>query len=245
MFRPRSSVLALVAVSLTAVTLVGCTGSSEEPILNQFFTASRLRDNTSLDNFSMVIFDPKTEGTVSSFSITALSPEQRQPLPIKALAKAYEDAKTADQEYIKRKDVYQNDNIEAIQRVLKAKRDNAVVAAKDAAVQAAWTKMNEEGAEISKKVSEAKRRLASQSAVVELSVADPRNPIDVTKHDGDMVTKEITLTAPVRMPNGQTVRKTLVVTMQRAELKADKPIEGRWIITTVKDAAVAAGTKTS
>jgi hypothetical protein len=49
MFRPGLSVRGPIAASLAMSTLVfaaGCSGSSEQPILNQFFTASRLRDNT-------------------------------------------------------------------------------------------------------------------------------------------------------------------------------------------------------
>jgi hypothetical protein len=37
----------------------------------------------------------------------------------------------------------------------------------------------------------------------------------------------------------------LVVTMQRAVLKSDKTITGRWIITGVKDPSAPAGAKTS
>ena len=77
MFRPRSS---LFAISLSAFTLAlaaGCSGFSEQPILNQFFTASRLRDNTSLNNITMVSFEPRTQGTVTTFDIVSVTPERR------------------------------------------------------------------------------------------------------------------------------------------------------------------------
>ena len=51
--------------------------------------------------------------------------------------------------------------------------------------------------------------------------------------DGQAVTKEVTIEAPVILPNGQTARKTLVVTLQRSRSE----IVSRWLVTGVKDAA--------
>src|SRR5260370_39059682 len=83
-------------LALTALGLTACSSSPEQPILNQFFTASRLLDNTSLDNFSTVIFEPRTQGTVMSFTITGVTPEQHRVTDIKALAQAQDEAKAAD-----------------------------------------------------------------------------------------------------------------------------------------------------
>ena len=72
-------------------------GLPEQPILNQFFTASRLRDNTSLANFAMVAFEPNTQGIIISFDITNVTPEQRRPLGLRTLAKAHQDAEAEDE----------------------------------------------------------------------------------------------------------------------------------------------------
>jgi hypothetical protein len=40
--------------------------------------------------------------------------------------------------------------------------------------------------------------------------------------------KDVTITAPVALPNGQTIRKMMVVSMERDE-------SGRWIVTAVDD----------
>ena len=87
--------------------------------------------------------------------------------------------------------------------------------------------------------------LARRQPVIALSVADPRNPVDATKHEGDLVSKDVTIEAPVRLPGGQTVEKTLVITMQRAELRGGRSITGRWIITGVRDARGSAATPRS
>jgi hypothetical protein len=241
MRRRRTPIIALALASLTTLVL-GCSSGPEQPILNQFFTASRLGDNTTLANFSTVAFEPRTQGTVSSFDIQSVSPEQRKPLNIKALAKAQADAKAADAEYTRRKEVYESENIDAIKRVLAAERQKTALKGKDAEVQAAWTKFRSEGAQISKRVFDARRSLAAESSVASMSVDDPRNPVDLTKYEGEMVSKDVTISAPVRTPDNQTVRKTLLVTMQRAVLTGERTITGRWIITGVKDASISGAT---
>jgi hypothetical protein len=237
MLPPRLSIACVLAVSLAAPVLVGCSAAAEQPILNQFFTASRLRDNTTLAGFSTVAFEPGSAGIINSFTITNVSPEQRKALTLKEIAKTQDDARAEDAEFSKRKEDYANENSEAVQRVVKAGRD-AKLKGKDAEIQVAWYKLLDEGVVISRKITDARRTLAAQSGVVSLSVgSDARNAIDVTKRDGELVTKDVTIDAPVKLPDGQTAQKTLVVTMQRAELTGDRPITGRWIITNSRDAS--------
>jgi len=243
MHRSASRVLAFGFLSFF---LAGCSGGPEQTLIGQFFNASRLRDNSSLDNIATVIFDPQTQGTVTTFTVTNISPEDRKPLPLKSLSKAQDDAKAEDDAFSKRKDEYQTANLEAIQRVLKAERGEGKVSGKDAEVQTAWTKFREESATVSKKVADARRSLRSQTQLVDLSInAGGRTAIDVSKYDGEMVTKEVTINAPVKLPSGETAQKTYIVTMQRAVLKGDKEITGRWIITGYKDTAASPATKTS
>ena len=148
MHRPSPRILALLAASLAVVTSAACSGGPEQSILTQFFTASRLADNTSLNNFTMVSFEPRTQGTVTSFSITNVSSEQRKPLELKALAKAHEEAKADDTAFTKRKEEYQNANLDVIQRVLKSDSDTSKLKGKDAEVQATWSKYVQDGAAV-------------------------------------------------------------------------------------------------
>jgi hypothetical protein len=232
-------------IVLAAVMVGACSSPPEQPILYQFFTASRLRDNTSLQNFAVVSFDPATAGTVSNFSIRSVGPEQKRPLNLRALAKALDDAEAEDDALMRRKMDYQNANMDAIRRLLKAERDNEKLKGKDAEVQVAWTKFREDMSQMMKKVAEAKSKLTAESKLIELSVYDPRNPVDLKKYDTELATKDITVSANVREPGGQSTKKTLIVTMQRAVLKGDREITGRWVISGVRDAAVPAGTKSS
>jgi hypothetical protein len=243
MQQPRSRVPALGLLLVTFALAAACSGS-EQSIVAQFFSASRLRDNTSLDNIATVIFDPRTQGSVTTFTVANVTPEQRKALPLKALAKAQDDAKTEDEAFTRRKEEYQNANLEAIQRVLKAERDNTKLAPKDVDVQTAWTKYREETAAMSKKIADSRRTLKSATQLVDQSInAGGRSAIDVTKHDGEIVSKDVTVSAPVRLPSGETVQKTLVLTLERAELKGDKDVAGRWIVTKFRDDAPAAASK--
>jgi hypothetical protein len=95
-------------------------------------------------------------------------------------------------------------------------------------------------------VSDAKRRLQAETVVADMSVNSGPTHLDVTKYDGELVSKQVSISAPVRLPNGQTAQKDYVVTMERAILKGDNgEIAGRWIITNIKDAAGAPSTPRS
>jgi hypothetical protein len=62
----------LLAVAV-ATTLVGCAPRAEQPILSEFFHASRLRDRTALQKLGTVSFDPAVQGIITEFSITAVA----------------------------------------------------------------------------------------------------------------------------------------------------------------------------
>lgn len=236
----RGSIV-LLAISLTAA---GCAGAPEDPILQQFFRAARLNDTTSLASFATATFQPQTHGTVASFDIVSVSPEQREPLRLAELADEVEGIRAEEAEFTRRRDTYYLDNREAITRVLKAESVKASITGKDAGIQAEWSKIRDEGAQLARKVAEAQRRLKTESATARLSVDNPANPVDPTRRAGELVTKEVTIEAPVRTPDGASVDRTLVVTMQRVLLQGDPPVEGKWIISSIRDAtAPAAGAR--
>lgn len=236
MFRPRWNAQTLLAplVGLVLVT-VACGGFPEEAQIRQFFRASQLRDTQTLANFAIVSFEPGTDGVVQGFSVVAVSEEERHPIQLKELAKAHEDAKAADDAFSKSKQTYQDANIEAIDRVVKAERANGKVRGKDAEIQAAWSKWRGEAGQSSKKLSDARAKLNAERPLIELSLENPRTPVDPTTVDGDMVSKTATIDAKVRMPDGQVAQKTMLITMQRVVGKSgEKDVTGRWVITALK-----------
>ena len=239
MNRPRLTSIPVFAPALfaLAVSVSACSSRPEDPLVRQFFRASQLRDNATLANFAVVSFDARTDGTVSTFDITAVTEERREPLILKDLAKAEEAARAADNEFSRRKKAYQDVNLEAIERVLKAEGANRPVGAKDASVQVTWRTWRDDAATSAKAVSEARNKLNSSRPIVELSVQGIDKPIDVTTVDGQLVSKDVTINANVKMPSGDTVQKQLVVSVARAELNlpgTNGPALGRWVITAVK-----------
>ena len=65
----------MVVLAAAVLTLPAC-GKSEQPLLEQFFGASRLRDLTALQAVSTVTFEPLQQGIVRTFHITAVTPER-------------------------------------------------------------------------------------------------------------------------------------------------------------------------
>lgn len=226
------------AAVLSMVALSACAGSSaEQQVLKKYFDASRLRDNRTTANIATVSFRPSEEGSVQGFSVVSTSEEVRTALTIKELSEAYDQAKAADEEFSKNKKAYQDEHLDAIDRVLRAERESTRLRGRDLEVQTEWTKWREEMAESAKKVSEAQQALSAARGVAELSVFNAANPVDVTQYDGEMITKEITINARIRTPDDQNVEKQLKVTIQRAELRGGPAGEvgGRWVITSIQE----------
>jgi hypothetical protein len=214
----------------------------EQQVLNSFFRASRVRDNATLANLSAVSFDPRTEGTVQAFEVANISEEERRTLQIKQLIQEEEKAKQDDADFAKKKKEYQDANLEAIERVVKAERARATIRGKDAEVQAAWTKLRDEQGQYQKRLSEARTKLANERALAVNSLTAPGRPdVDVSNMDVELITKRVTVNAQVREPGGATTPKTLVFTMQKAVAKGPEgDRDGRWIITGVRPEGAAA-----
>jgi hypothetical protein len=224
-----------------ALLLTACSSHPEQPILQQFFTASRLRDNQTLANFATVSFNPQTEGAVTSFSITSVSQPQTKPLPLKDLAQVRDQAKADDDAFTKKKLDYQNANLDAIQRVLKAEQTNGKVARKDEPVQAAWDKWRQDTETSARKVSDAQQALSEAAGIAQISInaSRPNSPLNVTQYNGTLASKEVTVSAKVQMPDGSSQQKNLIVTMEQVTLDGannGQPLEGRWVVTGVKGA---------
>lgn len=237
---PRRLVVAL------ALLVVSCGGSAgpEQQIVNNFFRAARVRDNVTLGNLSAVSFDPRTEGSVSEFTIASVSAEQRRTLPIKDLIAAVDKAMADGQDLAARKKVYQDANFPALQRVVRAEEDNVTLTGSDAQIQAAWTRWRNEQTQAQRRISDARTRLATEQEQAVASLTPPNGAdVDVSKMDVEVVMKAVTVNAQVKMPDGQTVPKTLVITMQRAIGKqGGQTTEGRWLIVGIQPQGSAAPT---
>lgn len=234
MHRPRHLWLFLTPILLGLVlTTIGCGGAAEEPLVRKFFQASRMGDNMTIANIATVSFDPTKDGRAENVKVVEEGAVQSRTLNFKELEQARKDAVAAEDEFTKRKKDYQDANIDAINRVLKAEAANLTLKGKDAEVRAAWTKWRDETKELAKKVSEARAKLNNERAVADLSVPD-KDPIEF---DAVEYTKELKVSAKVVTPDGQSANKNFQLTLQRVVLTdaAGVKTEGRWMITSMKE----------
>lgn len=241
MFRPMASVTVLASIVLAGAAMTACSSAnaSEENLVRQYLRASGLRDNQTLSNFATVSFEPKSEGTVTDFDVTAVTPEKSEPLRVIEFSKALTEAEAANKAFNEKKKVYQDANMEAIDRVLKAESAGRKLTGRDAQVQAEWVKWRDETSAEAKKVSAAREALSNSRPIAEMSLmANSGSPTPAVEDlDGTLVTKDISVAATVRGPDGATSQKNLIVTVQRAVVKAATgERQGKWIVTSIKPA---------
>jgi hypothetical protein len=241
MLRPKARLFVLAPIVLVAAAVSACSSqyAAEENLVRQFFRASGLRDNMTLANFAVVNFDTKTEGSVTDFTVTSVSPERTEPLRVIELSKALTEAEAANKAFNEKKKVYQDANMEAIDRVLKAESAGRKLSGRDAQVQSEWTKWRDETGAEAKKVSAARTALSNARPIAELSLmpnAGAAAPA-VEEMDGTLVTKDINVSATVRDASGATSQKNYILTAKRAVVKGPQgERQGRWIITGLKPA---------
>lgn len=236
---PRRFVLTCAAVVAAASALVvtsACSGySAEQQILRKYFQANQLRDQSTVGNVAIVEFDPMSDGTIQSFDVTGVSPERTTKLNIKQYAEDFKKAKDDNDAFMKEVNKYQKDNAVEIDRVTKAAESKKPLRGKDAELHTAWTKWVADRVEHTAKLTDARRKLASETRVAELSTFNALKPIDINEYEGDLFAKDVTVAAKVKRPDGAVVDKTLVVTMEKATLKGPAgERDGRWIITDIK-----------
>jgi hypothetical protein len=238
MSRLNTRLWLIVPVLLLAVIAVACGGGGEEKtLLNKYFLASKLADNLTLANIATISFDPKTDGQMQSFSVLSVSEPTSTPLELKAHAAELQTVIGEEKAFTARKKAYQDENTEAIDRIMKAEAKKQTIKGKDADVLKEWNKFLEEQAVISKKLSEARRHANEGRGLVEISIQDQREPIDVTAFEGVINAKDVTVEGQVKPETGDAVTKKFVFTLKQAILKNvnGKDREGRWVVTDRKD----------
>ncbi len=240
MFRPRVRCGHLAAAAVIAAVAAAACGSGhpEEAQVKQFFRASALRDDQTLANFAMVTFDPNTDGQVTSMSVESVSEPRVEPLKLRDLSKALEEAQAADKELTGRQKEYQDAHVDALKRVLAAEASGKKLTGADATVQTDWQKWRDQGSESAKKISDARAALQDAKPFVEMSLASRNGPPpDLETAEGQVESKDVVVDATVKAPDGSTAQKKLVVTMSRATIKtAEGEQTGKWIFTSVKPA---------
>jgi len=140
--------------------LIACTVSPEEQVLTRFFEASRALDGTLLYRLATVALNPRTDGSIQTFTISKRSAAERGPL------------------------------------------------------------------------SESHRDAALRS----LSAANGRS-VDLAAMSVEIFTRQVTVEADLRTPDGVVRPASLVVTLEKAiATQGGSVVEGQWIVTRLQRA---------
>jgi hypothetical protein len=212
--------------------VIGCSRPPEQQFLTQFFRASRGRDNTTVGRMSAVEIDPRTQGSVEDFEITNISPETRTPLSFKPLFEAAEKATEEEKAFLATKIDYQTENIKAIEEVLKLEaQPGAKFSAAQQKVKDEWDTWRQGIADHARRTSAATSAIQQSTGLAEASLTQPNQPaLDPRTFEGETISKDVTVNAEFRTPDGQTTNKTLTITLSRV---AGGGREGRPIITKI------------
>jgi hypothetical protein len=234
----RTTVAIGLIVAPLALFGVACSRPPEQQFLTQFFRAARARDNNTISMMSAVAFDPRERGEVSSFEITNISEERRTPLDLVPLMDAANKA-SADSEEARRKRLeFENANRAALEQIAKIDREKGKLSSAQEAMKADWDKWRADVAASQKAVASAKNAVTAATGPAEASLTIPGQPaFAASKFKGELLSKEVTLNAQVKAPDGQTSQKKLVVTIQRVVGTQDNAKrEGRPIIVRISEA---------
>src|SRR5436190_7213226 len=189
-----------VALLLVPSTLlvISCSRPPEQQFLTQFFRAAKGRDNTTVGRMSAVGIDPRTQGTVESFSIESISPETRTPLTFKPLFEAETKAKQDERAFLDTKIAYQNANIKAVEEVLKIEQTNPNPKFTPAQQKTMdeWNKWREGIAEHARTTASATAAIKRATGVAEASLTQPGQPaLDPNTAEGETIKKDGTVKA--------------------------------------------------
>ena len=228
----RKVVAATLLIIPSVLFVIGCSRPPEQQFLTQFFRAAKGRDNTTVGRMSAVEIDPRSQGSVESFSIENISPETRTPLTFKPLFEAEQKAMEEEKAFLKTKIDYQTANIKQIEEVLKIEASPAPkYTPAQQKVKDEWDKWRAGIAEHARTTAGATAAIKRATGVAEASLTQPGQPaLDAKAFEGETISKDVTVKADFKTPDGKTSEKTLVITIQRV---AGGGREGRPIITKI------------
>ena len=130
-------------------------------------------------------------------------------------------------------------NMAGLQVIVKMERDpKAKFTPEQAKMKAEWDKWREDTNVHQKAVTAARNAVTAATGPAEASLTIPGQPgFAADKFKGELVSKDVTLNAQVKAPDGQTTEKKLVVTIQRVVGTQDNAQrEGRPIIVRIVEA---------
>jgi len=240
MLQPRYREALAIALVLAPLAVLASACSSRPPehqFLQNFFRAARNRDNETLAMISAVKLDTRTQGDVTDFDITNVSEERRTPLDFKGMLAARQKAIDDEADFRKRRLDFESKNRPALEAIAKMEKEEAPkFTPVQQQLKAEWDKWKADALIVTKTTAASRAAVTNGTGPAEASLAQPgQAAFSAEKFTGELVSKDVTLDAQVKMPDGQTVAKSLILTIQRVEGTQDgTPRTGRQIITRIQ-----------
>ncbi len=233
----RKASLFVVALGLS---LSNC-GNQESQVLTKFFMATKSKDNATLTGLTLVGFP---EEVVSSWKVTRVGPERREPYKFPDLVKNVAEVKRARDRQVDEFTNWRQGNVEELTIIEEKLKKNPAATFKGntAQVHATWEKYRTERRELEARLNEAERQLGGEQKLTGMSLLAPSDAKSLSGYAGEILTKEVVVS--VKGKDG--VDKPYLFTFQRYALthrETNRPAQARWIITEIKpgDAASAGG----
>ena len=237
--RLRAALAVALVLAPLSILAAACSSSPpEQQLLNQFFRASRTRDNETLARMSAVEFRPSQQGEVTEFEITNIGEDRRTPLTYKQLIEAQNRAATEETEFRQRRVDFESANRPALEVIAKMERDpTAKFNPAQQTLKAEWDRWRQDAQARQKASSSARAALNDAIGPAEASLSQPGQPaFAADKFEGELVSKDVTVQAEVKQGE-VTSTKTLVITLQRVEGTQDgTQRNGRTIIARIQGA---------
>ena len=219
----KYSYVGFTAAAVLAALTIAC-GSQEGQVIDNFFSATKAKDNQTVSSFSIVQFDQE----VKSWKVKSVGEEQRVPAPLASLAAALKTAEEAEAQNKKDASAYFNAHPLEVDKVKPLVESGSAVPKNLQKTAEDWKKFNDMDKELKAKAAEAKQAYDREKRLVTMSTHQPG---DADALVGDVVTK----TAIVEVDAGGGV-KSYAIQLRKYDLAPrgkETKVTSRWLIQSI------------
>lgn len=210
------------AAALAAIT-IAC-GSQEGQVIDNFFRATKAKDNQTVISFSMVQFDQE----VKTWKVKSVGEEQRAPAPLSKLAAAHQAADEAAAENKKDEGAYFNTHPLEVDKVKTLLEKGGPIPANLEKTATDWKRFIDADKDLKEKVDESQKAYDREKRLVTMSTGKAG---DVDSLVGDVISN----TAIVEVDSGSGV-KSYSIQLRKYDVTAGgkgAKLMSRWLIQSI------------
>jgi hypothetical protein len=213
-----------IAVALGLAAAFACS-STESNVVNQYFTALRANDTTTLTSFAVVAFDKK----VDDWKVVSVGPETRTPVTLPDLVKKQTELEAELAANSREARAWANDlsvypKLDQVRELEKA--DKKVPASLEP-IRAKWAAFNEKDRDLKNQVADAKAAVSKEKRNTQLSVGTQFEDT-IEQMTGEVISKDVDVNLTI---DGKV--QPYVMVLRRYDLKtegAGPRMVSRWVV---------------